>query len=169
MTPLVLFLQVLKASLLSTGGLGNAPSLHADLVRTGILDERAFSSALAVGQLSPGPNGMWTVALGYSVAGILGALAGFVAILLPPFAVLGVEALVRRAGEHPGVEGFVWGLGITVAGTSGATMLLIVRGEGAPFETVALALGALAVGLWGRLPAVVVLLIAAAIGLIWRS
>ena len=166
--PLTLFWLVLKASLLSTGGLGNAPSLHADLVRPGFATEGQFSASLAVGQLSPGPSGLWVVALGYALGGGWGAVAALVAVCLPPLFTLAVAALVRRAGEHPGVEGFVWGLGVTVAGTSAATMLRLVRGEGFRMETILISFTALFLGLRGKVPVVAVLAGAAAIGFFWR-
>ena len=87
MSVLAIFWTVLKASTLSTGGLGNAPILHADLVRTGLATQGQFTSSLAVGQLSPGPSGLWVVALGYLLGGMAGGLAALAAVCLPPFAV----------------------------------------------------------------------------------
>ena len=168
MSALALFWVVLKASTLSTGGLGNAPILHADLVRTHLATERQFSSALAVGQLSPGPSGLWVVALGFLLGGWAGGIAALVAVCLPPFAVLGVAALVVRAGEHPGVRGLVWGLGIAGAGVSSAVMLGLVRNEGVRVETVTIAAVAATLGFRTRAPAVAVLLGAAVLGLLWR-
>ena len=70
MTYLGYFLLVLKASLLSTGGLGNVPGLHDDLVATrGWVTERQFAESIAVGQTSPGPNGVWVISLGYMIGG----------------------------------------------------------------------------------------------------
>ncbi len=167
MSALALFWAVLKASTLSTGGLGNAPILHADLVRTGLATEGQFSSALAVGQLSPGPSGLWVVALGYLLGGIAGGLAAFAAVCLPPFVVLAVAAMVARAGEHPGVCGHDWGLGIAGAGVSSAVMIGLVRVD-VRIETVTIAVVATILGFRTRIPAVFVLVGAAILGLLWR-
>ena len=165
MTPLAIFWVVLKASTLSTGGLGNAPILHAGLVRTHLATQAQFSSSLAVGQLSPGPSGLWVVALGYLLGGFAGGLAALAAVGLPPFVVLAVAALVARAGGHPGVRGLVWGLGIAGAGVSSAVMVGLVQLR---METVLIAVVAAALGFWTRVPAVAVLIGAAILGLLWR-
>lgn len=167
LSPLTIFWDVLKASTLSTGGLGNAPILHADLVRTHLATEGQFSSALAVGQLSPGPSGLWVVALGYLLGGTAGGMAAFAAVCLPPFVVLAVAALVARAGEHPGMRGLVWGLGVAGAGVSSAVMIGLVRVD-IRIETVTIAVVATILGFRTRIPAVVVLLGAAILGLMWR-
>ncbi|MFI5270051.1 MAG: chromate transporter, partial [Chloroflexota bacterium] len=61
----VLFLLFLKASALSFGGLGGLPILHQDLVLRNVPDvDRLVGQALAVGRLSPGPNGLYVVSLG---------------------------------------------------------------------------------------------------------
>ena len=163
-SPAALFWTVLKSSLLSTGGMGNVPIVHADLVTTHLATERQFTSAMAIGQLSPGPTGLWIVALGYALGGLGGAVATVLAVLLPPFLALGVAALYRRANAHPGVEGLVWGLGVTVAGVSGGTMLLLVRSEALRPGPVLIALGALGLGLHGRLPTSLVILAGALAG-----
>ena len=51
--PLLFFWEFLKASLFSTGGLGNLPFLHKDLIALGWATESDFITALAVGQVSP--------------------------------------------------------------------------------------------------------------------
>lgn len=168
MSTLLLFWTVLKASLLSTGGMGNAPIIHADIVTTGLATERQFSSALAIGQLSPGPTGLWIVAFGYMLGGPMGALAASVAVFLPPLLVLAVAALYRRANEHPGVEGFVWGLGVTVAGVSAAVMLILLRNEGLRLSPIAIAGAALLLGLHGRLPVFWIVLGGGVAGLLLR-
>jgi chromate transporter len=100
MTGLVLFVLFLKASVLSFGGLGGLPILHQDLVQrlpieinnvvlrsTGDID-RLVGQSLAVGRLSPGPNGLYVVSLGYEMDGIWGGIAGGLALAIPPFFVL---------------------------------------------------------------------------------
>jgi len=164
MSLLSLFASMLKASLLSTGGMGNAPIVHSDFVAGHLATERQFSSALAIGQLSPGPTGLWVVAFGYMLGGWLGGLATLLAICIPPFSILGVRVLYERANEHPAVEGFVWGLGVTVAGVSAAVMLKLPFSEGTNFGTVAIAVVALAVGLHGKIPVVWVILAGALAG-----
>src|SRR5579872_3568263 len=91
---------VFKGSLFSTSGLGNVPSIHNDLLARGWATERQFGEALAVGQVSPGPNGLWIISLGYLVGGIRGALLTLVAICLPPLLILMVDRVYQRVNEH---------------------------------------------------------------------
>src|SRR5512133_903257 len=96
MTPLLYFWLFLKASLLSTGGLGNLPFLHKDLVALGWAKESDFITAIAVGQVSPGPTGLWSISLGYLTYGWLGAGLALVALSLPPLLALAVGAFYSR-------------------------------------------------------------------------
>ena len=162
---LALFWLVFRASLLSTGGLGNVPALHADLVRGGIVDERTFANAIAVGQVSPGPNGLWVVVLGYDVAGLFGAMLALLAASLPPLVVLLTSAFFRRS-RQPAVTGLVWGLGLTVAGVTGAVLLRILVHDGPSLATLAIGAGAFALALHGRAPVLMILVAGALAGLL---
>ncbi len=99
MKPLLYFLLFLKASLLSMNSTGNIPSLHQDLLARGWAREVYFGEALAIGQISPGSNGLWAISLGYLSYGWLGALLAFLAITLPPFLILPLAAIYHRI-EH---------------------------------------------------------------------
>lgn len=81
--PFTYFWILLKASLFSTGGTGNLPSIHADLLLRGWATDRQFAEALAIGQISPGPSGLWVICLGYLTDGLRGALLATLAISLP--------------------------------------------------------------------------------------
>ena len=114
--PLLYFWLFLKASLLSTGGLGNLPFLHQDLIALGWATEADFLVAMAVGQVSPGPNGLWTISLGYLTYGWLGAGLSLIAITLPTLLALVVVALHRRVETHPLVQRFTLGVTLGVIG-----------------------------------------------------
>src|SRR4029079_7506336 len=100
---LLYFWVMFKASLLSTGG-GNIPILHQDLLARGWKTERQFAEALAIGQISPGPTGLWVISLGYLLDGLRGALLSLVAIVLPPLLVLGINCVYRRDGDNAAHE-----------------------------------------------------------------
>src|SRR5256885_13062862 len=78
--PFIYFLLFLKASLFSTGGFSNLPSLHQDLIANGWAKEADFGQSIAIGQISPGPNGLWVISLGYLTYGYLGAFLALIAI-----------------------------------------------------------------------------------------
>lgn len=166
MNPLVYFGLFLKASLFSTGGFGSLPSLHADLLARRWAGERQFVEALAIGQISPGPNGLWVISLGYLTNGSTGALLSLIALCLPPFLAIGVERLYRRVQHHPAVEGFVRGL--MLAGTAIFAVVLtgFLKVDGPDVRSVGIALVSALLVVSRRVPLVVILGLAAAAGIV---
>ena len=157
---------LLKASLFSTGGLGNVPSLHSDLIARGWATEPQFAEALAVGQVSPGPNGLWVISLGYLTAGLRGALLALLAIIVPPMLVIAVDRLYRRISHHPAVEGFVRGLSLAVVGIFVVVLFRLLRSAGMDIRTLTIAACAIGLGVTKRVPVVVILALAASVGLV---
>lgn len=72
-------------SLMSIGGAVTvAPEMHRLLVvQHHLLTDVQFASAMALGQASPGPNVLFVGVLGYQVAGLAGAIAAMLGIMLP--------------------------------------------------------------------------------------
>ena len=159
-------LYLLKASFLSTGGTGNLPILYADLVPQGWATERQFAEALAIGQVTPGPTGLWVISFGYLVAHLPGGLLAALAISLPPFVVLGILWLYNRIERHPAVRGFVRGLGLAVIGISLVTLLDILRSSGVDLRSLLIVGAALALALTNRAPVIVILGLAAIVGIL---
>ena len=161
-----LFWVFLKAALFSTSGTGNLPMLHTDLLQRGWATEAMFAEALAIGQLSPGPTGLWVLSLAYLIDGLRGASLAVGAIVLPPLTAIGVHAFAVRHGAHPMVQGFVHGLMLAVASMFVVVMLKIMLQNGIDVRTVTIAVLAF-VATWRRIvPVPVVLLIAGVIGII---
>ena len=168
MNPLALFGLVLKSSLFSTGGLGNVASLHHDLLAQGAAGEREFAEALAIGQVSPGPNGLWVVSLGYLVGGWAGAGASLVAICLPPLLVLVVDRLYRRFAHHPVVEGFLHGLSLALVGVFAVVLAGLLRAGGLTLPHLVICAASVALGATRRVPIVVIIGLAAVAGWLLR-
>lgn len=95
-----IFLITLIANLLGFGGLGSLPVLRGQLAAAGVHADALLLQALAVGNLGPGPNGLYVVAAGYFLDGGNGAAAATCAVLLPPILVLGIERLRNRLLHH---------------------------------------------------------------------
>jgi chromate transporter len=165
---LLFFWLFLKASLFSTGGFGSLPSLHADLLARRWASERQFAEALTIGQLSPGPNGLWVVSLGYLSGGLPGGLLALLAILLPPLSVVVIERGYRRVEHHPAAGGFVSGLSLAVAGVFGVALLSILRSAGFSPRTGVLAAGAIVLALTKRVPLFGIIGLAGLVGIVWR-
>ena len=97
MNLLLLFLLLLKASCTSFSGLGSLPILRADLVaHHHVLTDAQLNTAVTAGRSGPGPIGIYIVCVGYQVAGIPGAIAGFTAAIAPAFVII---VLLRWLGR----------------------------------------------------------------------
>jgi len=160
------FWLLLKASLFSTGGNGNLPSLHSDLIARGWAVEQQFGESLAVGQISPGPSGLWVISLGYLTAGLPGALLATIAITIPPLVILILERLYRRVQHHPAVEGFMRGLSLAVVGIFVIVMYRVLHSVGLNTRSIAIVLVSTALGLSGRVPVIAIIGVAAVAGLL---
>lgn len=128
MNPMLMFLLFLKAAALSFGGLGSLPILHQDLIERGI-SENLFGQALAVGRLSPGPNGLYMVSLGYQIGGLSGAAAATLAMLIPPFTILAVILWYMRVAHLKRTDHAMLMLSFAVTGLLGYTSWEIVAGS----------------------------------------
>lgn len=165
MNALLFFWLFLKASLLSTGGLGNLPFLHKDLIGLGWASEPDFITAIAVGQVSPGPNGLWSIALGYLSFGWLGAGLALAALSLPPLLALAVAGFYTRLESNPAAQDFMRGLSLGVVGLTVAVTLSLVRTAITDWRGVAIMLAALGLALSKRVPIILILGLAAGAGL----
>jgi chromate transporter len=125
--PLIYFLLFFKASLFSTGGFSNLPSLHQDLIGNDWATDADFAQSIAIGQISPGPNGLWVISLGYLTYGYLGALLALVAIMLPPLLVLVISAVYGRIERQRWVQGLMRGISIAVVGVLLTVVWTIIR------------------------------------------
>jgi chromate transporter len=163
---LALFWIMFRAALLSTTGTGNLPIVHQDLLSRGWATDRQFAESLAIGQISPGPTGLWVISLGYLVGGLRGAALTLVAIALPPVLVLVlVHGLYRRWGHHPATQGFVRGLGLAVAGIFVIVLTGIMNTAGWTSTNLMITLGAIVLGATRRVPVLAVLVLAAIVGI----
>ncbi len=89
---------VALSSLFSIGG-GNGPLaiIQDRWVATGLLTPPLFAWAIALGHLSPGPKSGFLAGIGYYMAGLPGAVAAVVGIILPTcLACVGVSRAFRR-------------------------------------------------------------------------
>ena len=167
MNPLIYFLIFLKASLFSTGGLGNLPSLHQDLLGNGWATDTDFGKAVAVGQITPGPNGLWVIALGYITYGWLGAALAVVAIILPPFIILLVAAGYKKIEHLPAVRGLLRGLSVAVVGSLLYTACSLISAPGIDWRGWIVCAVTVVVGLTNRVHVIFMLLMAGLAGFIF--
>lgn len=169
MEPLALFAVLFRASVLSVGGLGALPLLHQDLVAPGHATEQHFIEAIAIGRVSTGPSGLYIVSIGYFVMGWLGAAIAFLAVLLPPLAIVPAAAIMRRQLLSGWFAGLVRGVALSTSGLVLATAIGLVS-PGVPLTStpawqVVLALAAGAATVHGKVHPALLLAIGAGSGL----
>lgn len=100
MSTWALYLLLLKATALSFSGFASVPVLRADLVESRhVLTDEQLSNAIAMSQASPGPLGLYIVAVGYFVGGISGAIAAALALASPAILALPIALIVRRGSD----------------------------------------------------------------------
>ena len=163
---LIFFGLVLKSALFSTGGLGPLPSLHNDFTARGWAGEKQFTEAISIGQVTPGPNGLWVVSLGYLVAGWPGAALASLALLLPPLTVLIVQKCYDRIAHHPATQGLLDGVVLAITGFNLIVLTRIFWSTGLDIWLVALAVISAVLALSRRVSVNTILILAALIGLI---
>ncbi len=162
--PLIYFLLFLKASLFSTGGFSNLPSLHQDLLSNGWAQEVDFGQSIAIGQISPGPNGLWVISLGYFTYGYLGAFLALIAITLPPLLVLAVSAGYTRIEHQAWVQGAMYGVSLAVVGLLLTVVWTILRQPGVDWKGLLIAAGAFGLALSRKVNLLLILGLAGVIG-----
>jgi len=157
MNPFLFFWVFLKASLFSTSGTGNLPILHQDLIGLGWAREPDFITAIAVGQISPGPSGLWSVSLGYLIYGWLGAGLALLALSIPPLLILIVAAFYQRLEGSPLMVDFMRGLSLGVIGLSLPITYGLAASAVTDWRGLIILAGALAMALSRRVPVMVIL------------
>lgn len=166
MNPLLLLAILLRSCFLSTGGFGNLPQLHQDFLARHWATEAEFGEALAIGQISPGPNGLWVVSLAYLVHGIGGALLAVVAILIPPLLVVPISVFYKRVQDHAAIEGFVRGMMLAVVGIFAYVIGKLMEGTGVDVVSVSVALGAFCFAWIKRMPVVAIIGLGTLVGIL---
>ena len=162
--PLVYFFLFLKASLFSTGGFSNLPSLHQDLISADWATDSDFGEAIAIGQISPGPNGLWTVSLGYITYGVPGAALALIAVTLPPLLVLAIAAAYGRIEHLRWVAGLMRGVSLAVVGILITVCWTILHASGVDRLGLVIAVAAFVLAQSRRVPLIVILGLAALAG-----
>ncbi|UCH47650.1 MAG: chromate transporter [Betaproteobacteria bacterium] len=121
---LILFGHFLLLSLLSIGGaITVASDMHRVMVdQMGLISDAQFSASIAIAQASPGPNVLFVAVMGYQAAGIAGAVAILIAIMLPSTTLALIAARWGQERRHwLSVRAFKAGMAPLVVGLLMAT------------------------------------------------
>lgn len=158
------FLLFLKAAFFSTSGLSNLPSLHQDLIGNGWADEADFGHSVAIGQISPGPSGLWVISLGYLTYGYLGALLALICVVIPPLLVLVIAAVYTSIEHQPAVQGAMQGVALAVVGLLLSVCWTILYQPALDWREILIALGAFALAFSRRIHFLLILGLAGLMG-----
>ncbi len=165
MTTWALYLLLLRATLTSFSGFASVPVVRDDLVlHRHVLTDDQLNAAIAIGQSSPGPLGLYLVVVGYLVKGWTGAVAGICALATP--SVLAVPIL--RASFRGRIQTVANASAAIVVAASALMALAAYRLTPTAIPTVSLAVIALlsiAALMTSRIAPVYVVLAAAVLGI----
>ena len=134
-----LLLQFVMLSFLAIGGvMAVAPDMHRVLVdERMLLTHDQFLTAVTIGKVSPGPNALMVAVLGYQIAGLSGAIAISLAMVIPS-ATLAFYALrwTEFNAQRLGVRAFKLGSAPIVVGLLLATAVVLMKNFSSTVETV---------------------------------
>lgn len=166
MNLLVLYLLLLKATLTSFSGLASLPMIREDLVvNHKVLTDRELNAAVAAGQIGPGPYGLYVVSVGYFVAGVPGAVCGWLAIVTPAFLIIPMLRYAGRNAERPLVRRAVSAVTLAAAGLIISSAVPLARATLTGIAPAAIAAASFALMLFTRLDTAWIIAGAATAGL----
>jgi chromate transporter len=167
-----LFFYFAKAGLFVFGsGLAVVPFLYGGVVQGHHwLNEHQFVDAVAVAMITPGPVVITVAFIGYLVAGIKGATVAALGIFVPVYLiVIALAPSYKRWAKNPQLNAFV--RGVTAAATGAIAGSVVVLGRRSLYDipTLVVALVSLAILLRWKIPEPVIIVCAAAVGLLRRG
>jgi chromate transporter len=113
----ILYLLLLKASVMSFSGLGSLPIIRNDfVVNRHLMTDHQVNTAVVAARTGPGPFGLYIVCVGYYLAGIPGAIIGFLAMVTPAFLVLPLMHWLGRRADDPLIRNAIQGVLLGGAG-----------------------------------------------------
>lgn len=131
MTILKLFWSFIKIGFTSFGGLSMIPLITDEVISNGWMNSSEVSDIVAIAEMTPGPLGLNCATFaGMKAAGILGAVAANLGILMPTFTLCLAAAVfferfkegtfIKRimVGIRPACLGLVFGVAVALCGTN---------------------------------------------------
>jgi chromate transporter len=176
MSLILLYLLLLKGTITAFAGLASLPVIQDTLVHQHhLLTEKELNEAVVITRSTPGPVGLYVVSVGYFIAGIPGAMVGWLAMITPALLIIPLVHFAGRKIEHPRVKGVLQSVVIASAGLLLAASIPLARDALTDPVTVAIAAVSLVVllrteldTLWLILGSAVVTLSASSLGLLTR-
>lgn len=117
MSIVLLYLVLLKGTVTAFAGLASLSVIQDSLVNHyHVLTNEQLNEAVVITRSSPGPVGLYVVSVGYFVAGLPGAIAGWLAMITPALLIIPLVHFVGRKMEHSKVKAVLQTVVIASAG-----------------------------------------------------
>jgi chromate transporter len=128
MNIVLLYLLLLKGTVTAFAGLASLAVVQDALViQHQVLTDTELNEAVVITRSTPGPVGLYVVSVGYFVAGIPGAIAGWLAMITPALLIIPLVHFVGRKMEHPRVKSILQTVIIASAGLLLAAAIPLAR------------------------------------------
>lgn len=128
---------------------------------------KEFADGIALGQVTPGPVAITASFVGYKVAGIRGAVVSAIAIFFPPaFLMVLAQQFIDRIKDKPGVESVFKGVRPAVIGMILASVWIIGKSAPQDWQSIVIFATILILSLWKNLDSMILIPIAAVMGLL---
>ncbi len=176
MNAVLLYLLLLKGTGTAFAGLASLPVIHDLLVvQHHVLTDQQLNEAVVITRSTPGPVGLYIVSVGYFVAGLPGAVAGWLAMITPALLVIPLVHYTGQHIEHPRVKAILQAVVLASAGLLLAAAIPLAHDALTDWVTVAIAAVSLVLlltteldTLWIILGAAVISLSASSLGIVAR-
>lgn len=176
MSLILLYFLLLKGTITAFAGLASLPVIQDTLVfQHHLLTEKELNEAVVITRSTPGPVGLYVVSVGYFMAGIPGAIMGWLAMITPALLIIPLVHFAGRTIDHPRVKSVLQSVVIASAGLLLAAAIPLARDALTDPVTVAIAAASLVLllttepdTLWLILGSAVVTLSASSLGVLSR-
>jgi chromate transporter len=128
MSLVLLYLLLLKGVVTAFAGLASLPVIQETLVfQHHLLTEKQLNEAVVITRSTPGPVGLYIVSVGYFVAGVPGAIVGWLAMITPALLIIPLVHFAGRKIEHPRIKSVLQCVVIASAGLLLAAAIPLAR------------------------------------------
>lgn len=174
MNIVLLYVLLLEGSMTAFAGLASLPVIQDSLVNQHhVLTEQQLNEAVVITRTTPGPVGLYIVSVGYFVAGLPGAIVGWLAMITPALLIIPLLHYAGRRMEHPRAKSILQAVVFASAGLLVAAAIPLGHDALTDWVSVAIAVASLVLllatkidTLWIILGAAIVSLSASSLGIL---
>lgn len=140
MNLILLYLLLLKGTITAFAGLASMPVIQETLVfQYHLLTEKQLNEAVVITRSTPGPVGLYIVAVGYFITGIPGAVMGWLAMITPALLIIPLVHFIGRQLDHPRIKAILQSVVIASAGLLLAAAIPLAKDALTDHVTIAIA------------------------------